>query len=313
MLLRTVFDSYMVVSGEDRGAAYTDRLKFKFFDRQFGPKAVNDITPADLSKALGVLRAKRIKRKGQLVPLQPATLNAHTEFLRRLLTHADALGEPVRPFKWKSFMVVEAEQATAFLTIPEEHGALEDMDDYIRPIFLFSVLSGVRLANAIGLKKAMVNWADRVITFRGKSRRPGGKTYVVPITGMIEGILRAEWDNHFEYVFTFRARRNSRWGYRAGMRYPLTKPLVREYWERLGLEKRWHDLRHTFGTRLYKETKDIHLVQRAMNHSDVQTTLRYVHTDYSDVQEAMERLHNKVANLHHEEQVRNSRQPELLS
>src|ERR1700754_3494811 len=185
MLLQTVFNSYMIVSGEDRGAAYTDRLKFKFFDKQFGPKSVNDIAPTDLSKALGVLRAKRIKRKGLFVPLQPATLNAHTEFLRRLLAHADALGEPVRPFKWKAFLVVEAEQATHYLTIPQEHMALEDMDDYIRPLFLFSVLSGVRLANAIGLKKDMVNWDERIITFRGKSRRPGGKTYVVPLTGII--------------------------------------------------------------------------------------------------------------------------------
>src|SRR6267142_3415262 len=119
MLLVDVFNSYMVVSGEDRGAAYTDRLKFNFFDKQFGPKAVNDITPADLSKALGVLRLKRIKRKGQMVPLQPATLNAHTEFLRRLLSHADALGEPVRVFKWKSFIVVVPEVVTIYLTMPQ--------------------------------------------------------------------------------------------------------------------------------------------------------------------------------------------------
>ncbi|WP_424617629.1 tyrosine-type recombinase/integrase [Bradyrhizobium sp.] len=96
------------------------------------------------------------------------------------------------------------------------------------------------------------------------------------------------------------------------MRYPLTKPLVRCYWEKLDLEKRWHDLRHTFGTRLYRETKDIHLVQRAMNHSDVQTTMRYVHTDHSDVQEAMEKLHNKVANLHQIEQMKNKEDPKFL-
>ena len=128
----------------------------------------------------------------------------------------------------------------------------------------------------------------------------------------MKGILRDEWDNHIEYVFTFRARTNSRWGYKKGMRYPLTKPLVRCYWEKLDLEKRWHDLRHTFGTRLYRETKDIHLVQRAMNYSDVQTTMRYVHTDHSDVQEAMEKLHNKVANLHQIEQMKNKEDPKFL-
>lgn len=178
MILKEVFDSYMAVSGEDRSAAYTDRLMFNAMDAFFGPKAVNDITPVDLTNYLAVKRKERIKRKDQMVPLQPATLNKHTQFLRRLLTHAENLGEPIRVFKWKSFMVVEPEQTTSFLTIPQEHAALTDMDDYIRPIFLFSVLSGVRLSNAIGLKKSMIDWSERLITFRGKSRRPGGKTYL---------------------------------------------------------------------------------------------------------------------------------------
>jgi integrase len=189
--------------------------------------------------------------------------------------------------------------------IPEEHVALTDMDDYIRPLFLFSVLSGVRQANALSLRWDQVNMDTRVITFQGKSRRPGGKTYIVPLTGMIEGVLEGEWGHDIDYVFTFVARCNNRWGYKKGKRYPLTKPLVRCYWEKLGLDKRWHDLRHTFGTRLYQETKDIHLVQRAMNHADVNTTQRYVHTDLSDVQEAMEKMHNKVATLHHSGQFEN--------
>lgn len=306
MLLKDVFRSYMAVSGEDRSAAYTDKLMFEAMDKFFGPKAVNDITPLDLTNYLAQKRKERIKRNDQMVALQPATLNKHTQFLRRLLNHAEALGQPVRPFRWKSFKVVEPEQTTSFLTIPQEHAALQEMDEYIRPIFLFSVLSGVRLANAIELKHSMVNWSDRVITFRGKSRRPGGKTYIVPITGQIEGVLRQEWNNHPEYVFTFKAKKtNNRWGYTQGVRYPITRPLIRAYWRRLGLQKRWHDLRHTFGTRLYNETKDIHLVQRAMNHSDVNTTMRYVHTDMSDVAAALEKLHNKVANLHNEEQVKN--------
>jgi integrase len=62
--------------------------------------------------------------------------------------------------------------------------------------------------------------------------------------------------------------------------------VVRYYWEQLGLGKRWHDVRHTFSTRLY----GIHLVQWAMNHSNVATTMKYVHTDREDVREAMEKL-----------------------
>ncbi|SHH48036.1 tyrosine-type recombinase/integrase [Bradyrhizobium erythrophlei] len=310
MLLKQVFDSYMVVSGEARGAAYMDRLMFNAFDKFF-PKYVPEISPVDLTDYLKDMRAKKIKRNGVLRPLQPATLNKHTQFLRRLLSHAEALGVTVQRFRWKAFLVMEAEQKTSYLTIPEEHTALVGMDDYIRPLFLFSVLSGVRQANAIDLRWDQVDMDDRIITFQAKSRRPGGKQYTVPLTGMIEGVLEGEWGNHIDRVFTFVARRTSRWGYEAGKRYPLTKPLVRNYWEKLGLEKRWHDLRHTFGTRLYQESKDIHLVQRAMNHADVNTTMRYIHTDVSDIRQQMENMHNKVANLHQQEQVENKPVPKF--
>lgn len=304
MLLQQVFDSYMVVSGEDRGAAYQDHLMFKAM-AAFFPKYVPEIAPIDLTDYLKDMRAKRIKRDGKLVPLRPATLNKHTQFLRRLLSHAEALGVTVQRFRWKAFLVIEAEQKTSYLTIPEEHATLVDIDDYIRPLFLFSVLSGIRQGNAIDLRWDQVDMEARVIRFQAKSRRPGGKAYIVPLTSQIEGLLEGEWGNHHDSVFTFRARRTSRWGYEKGYRYPLTKALVRAYWEKLDLDKRWHDLRHTFGTRLYQETKDIHLVQRAMNHADVNTTMRYVHTDLSDIQQAMEKLHNKVANLHQQDQIEN--------
>jgi hypothetical protein len=65
---------------------------------------------------------------------------------------------------------------------------------------------------------------------------------------------------------------------------------VRYYWDSLDLGKRWHDVRHTFGTRLYGISKDIHLVQRAMNHTDINTTMRYVHTNREDIKAAMEQL-----------------------
>jgi integrase len=39
---------------------------------------------------------------------------------------------------------------------------------------------------------------------------------------------------------------------------------------------RFHDLRHTFGTRMIAKT-DIRRVQEWMGHADVQTTMRYLH------------------------------------
>jgi len=96
--------------------------------------------------------------------------------------------------------------------------------------------------------------------------------------------------NRVHWAKSYLGKANDKHGHQRGARYPLTRRVVRHYWEKFNLGKRWHDVRHTFGTRLYEISKDIHLVQRAMNHSDVKTTMRYVHADNKDVREAMEKL-----------------------
>ena len=125
------------------------------------------------------------------------------------------------------------------------------------------------------------------IDIRSDDPWKGGKTYIVPITTAVAVLLQSE-ENDTDYVFTYEAKRNDKHGHKK--RYPLTHTVVRWYWEKLNLGKRWHDVRHTFGTRLYGVSKDIHLVQRAMNHSNIHTTMRYVHADREHVREAMERL-----------------------
>jgi integrase len=166
----------MTVSGAERSAAYQDRLMFKFFRRQFGINCpVADISPRIVSRCLAVLRGKLITRKGQRVPLSPATINRHTQFLRRVVNHAVDLNEPVQQIRWKAFIVIEAEPRIYPLTKEEELKVLTDIDPAIRPVFAFSMLTGVRLRNAIGLRWSMINRETNEITFRGKSRRPGAR------------------------------------------------------------------------------------------------------------------------------------------
>jgi integrase len=286
-----VFDSYMTVSGRERSAAYQDKLMFQFFRSQFGRNfEIEDVTPRLVSRCLSVLRDKTIKRRGSQVPLSPATINRHTQFLQRVFNHASDLAVPVHAMRWKAFIMVEAEQRIYPLTEDEEKLVLTQIEPAIRPLFSFSMLTGVRLRNAIELTWGMINNKTQEISFRGKSRRPGGKTYIVPITSSVHTLLSTLEGDHPEHVFTFVAKRNDKHGHKKGVRYPLTDHVVRFYWEKLALGKRWHDVRHTFGTRLYGISRDIHLVQRAMNHSDVHTTQRYVHTNHEDVRAAMEKL-----------------------
>ena len=51
-----------------------------------------------------------------------------------------------------------------------------------------------------------------------------------------------------------------------------------------------HTLRHTFATDLLKETKNIRLVQKALNHSDISTTMVYTHIVDEELEGALKNL-----------------------
>lgn len=48
-----------------------------------------------------------------------------------------------------------------------------------------------------------------------------------------------------------------------------------------------HVLRHTFATELLRETKNIRLVQKALGHSDVSTTMIYTHVFDEELEKAL--------------------------
>jgi integrase len=57
----------------------------------------------------------------------------------------------------------------------------------------------------------------------------------------------------------------------------------------------FHDLRHTFATRLVKSGADLILVKELMGHSSVVTTERYTHSQAAEKLRAVERLCEKPA------------------
>lgn len=96
------------------------------------------------------------------------------------------------------------------------------------------------------------------------------------------------------YVFTYVAQ-VTRDGRIKGMRYPLTRNAAIKAWQGLRLradikDLRFHDLRHDVATKLLRETGNLELVRRALNHRDIATTRRYAHVTDDDVAEGLERM-----------------------
>ena len=95
-------------------------------------------------------------------------------------------------------------------------------------------------------------------------------------------------------VFTYIARR-TRGTIVKGQRYPITYSGIKTEWRRLRSRAqiegfRFHDFRHDFGTKLLRQTGNLKLVQKALNHADIKTTTRYAHVLTEEVAEALETL-----------------------
>jgi integrase len=116
----------------------------------------------------------------------------------------------------------------------------------------------------------------------------------VLITPTIRSILWPLREHHREHVFTYVARR-TRGGRVKGQRHPLTYSGVKITWRRLRRRAgvvgfRFHDFRHDIGTKLLRQTGNLKLVQKTLNHSDIKTTVKYAHVLTEEVAAALKTL-----------------------
>jgi integrase len=260
-------------------------------------KSLTDINHDEAKKLVAWRRGHRVSRRKdhKNAPLiANATVNrSTTKVLQRMFTCAKAEGavfdsEP----KWDELLLPEPEERVRELQGDEADALDEAMRADYGPFFDFVRASGMRLKECVTLRWSEVNFGTKQIVRIGK----GGRRVVFPITPAVREILFPLQGQHPESVFTYTAvYGNKRLGRVRGERYPITYNGTKTAWQRLrassGVDNfRFHDFRHDFGTKLLRDSGNLKLVQKAMNHRDIKSTLRYAHVLDEDVAAAVERL-----------------------
>jgi integrase len=293
-----VADRYWIERGQHHaGADNTERDLARLIEYFGKTILLTEITDDDVTKLVAWRRGHRVIRskatKAKDAPLiSNATVNrSTTEMLKKLFTHARRWGVTFRREpNWRDHMLPEPVERIRELR--EDEG--ERIDDAMRedyaPLFAFVHTTGVRQKEATLLQWSEVNWQTRQIVKKGK----GGKTITVKITATVRDILWPLRGHHPEAVFTYVAQR-TRDGLIKGERYPLTLSGVKTRWRRTRkaagvTDFRFHDFRHNFATKLMRQERNPKLVQRALNHADFKTTMRYMHVLDDEVGDAVERL-----------------------
>jgi integrase len=274
ILFETFADRYLEHARLNKkpSSARRNATSIKMLMPHFERKFISDIHP------FMVEQYKRA-RKGQGVSV--ATVNRDVATLRNLLNVAVSWGylkqnpmAGVRLFK-------ENNEKMWVLTPAEEERLLDHCDRsaqrggkrYLKDIVLFALHTGMRQAEIFQLKKNHVNLRKRFVVATVT------KTYDnrnVPVNDIVAAILRRRLETESEYVFC-RAD-----GHRLTV-------LTNAFWhavERAGLIQwdgdkknrfRFHDLRHTFGSRLGMRGTDLKTIMEIMGHKTYVMAMRYQH------------------------------------
>lgn len=169
-----------------------------------------------------------------------------------------------------------------------------DLRDFAR----FALASGWRLKEVRHLR-----WNDLALRERlARVKVKGGDTLMRPL-GEEMLVLIANQPKAGPFVFTYVCQK-SRKAYidRQGRRHPARLAGERYNFSQGGWRKPWtaalkaaeidelrfHDLRHTRGTRVLRATGNLAVVQKALAHRSIKTTLRYAHASDDDVRKALD-------------------------
>ncbi len=178
-------------------------------------------------------------------------------------------------------VVLGTAEVEALLSQPNQK-APTGLRNYLMLVYFLHL--GLRVSEAINLKVDHLDWqSGKVSVLAGKGDRDRVLWLKDKILVLTNKMLEAR-PAPSEYVFS-----NLKGGQLID-RY--VRAFVSRYAKKAGIIKRVHphSLRHTFATDLLRDTKDIRLVQKAMGHASLATTMIYTHV-------ADDRLENALKNF----------------
>ena len=242
-----------------------------------------DGTPlADITPRLIVEYKNRLFSEG----LAPASVNRHLATLKKAFNLA------VREWEWcqrNPVLSVSMERENngrdRWLTIEEEGRLLVACGPWLRDIVQFALGTGMRMGEILSLSWRGVDLTRRtVMLFHSKN----GERRTIPMNQTILILIKVKWEDAnlikqptgnviplngaspSDLVFRSKAGTLIEGGHlRRSFRLALKKAGIGDF--------HFHDLRHTFATRLVQAGVELYKVQRLLGHKSPIMTQRYAH------------------------------------
>jgi len=258
----------------------------KLWKLEFPEKALDEVLPGDIER----WRAAQYAVK---VPPKPATVNRHLAFLKRVFKLAMQDGYCTKtPFHTVTLQK-ENNRRLRFLSEEEEArlcAAIPDERD--RLAVQVAIYTGMRQGEQFSMKWGEVDFQNRVITI---PRSKHGDSRIVRLNDCAMRYFNRLLQLNAASPYVFPSETNST-PIVAGNFYNRTfKPALK----RAGIENfHWHDLRHTFGSRLGMLHVSAVEIAALMGHKTTAMAERYVHLAQGHLHDVVSQLDEVADRIH---------------
>ena len=162
----------------------------------------------------------------------------------------------------------EDNQIIRYLSEDEEKRLFAVIPAHLKPIIVCALTTGLRLSNILNLKWESIDFNVGFVEILRQENK-GHKRIQIPLSKKLRTELEQIGIKDSGYVFI---------NPKTDLPYKDIRKSFKTALEEANIQNfRFHDLRHTVGTRLVSGGSDLQTVKEFLAHSDLKTTQRYLH------------------------------------
>jgi integrase len=249
------------------------KTAYRALQHTFGHQRLADISPLDI---------ERYKRQRQRVGVSGVTINRELAFLKNVFSKAIEWGKATdNPVK-KVRLYREDNARTRFLSEEEEASLLACCSPQLKPLVVSALHTGFRASELIFLTWQDIDFRRGVVTVQAGYAK-NGESRSVPMNQVLTAIMKAVKLQGAEGERVFCSRQGTPYrSFRTAFERAVRKAGIQDF--------TFHDLRHTFASRLVMLGVDLPTVKELLGHKDITMTMRYAHLSAAHKQAAVKKL-----------------------
>lgn len=221
---------------------------------------------------------------------KPAYINKNLAILKHIFTKAldwELIDEAAYKKIIKVKQLKGENKRLRYLSEEESERLISNCEPYLKPIVITALNTGMRKSEIFKLTWDRLDLKNQIILL---DRTKNGERREIPINDTLCNTL-SDLTRHLKCDYVF---------YNPKTLKPFDK--LKESWAR-ALKKshimdfHFHDLRHTFASRLVMKGVDLTTVKELLGHKDIKMTLRYAHLAPAHIRKAVNMLDDKSGHI----------------